>query len=396
MRFGRVPDGGGARRRPPPSSRSATPAASTSCATSAATACPCSALDPDPAAIGLRSRYAAGRVCPDPLADEEAFLTSLETLGAQLPQRAVVFPSHDEFIWPLSRHAERLEPLVHRAVLALGRDGQGARQARPDGGGLARRRRHAEDRLRQLRRGARGGGRRDPLPGRAQAGRVAGVQAPLPPPHPRRRDPRRAAAHLRQGRRPRRADAAGAHPRRRGRALDGRLVPGRRVAPAGRVHRPQAAPVPARRRQLPRRREPLGRQARRRRPAAAAGAALPRRQPGRVQARPARRALLPHGGQRAALEVARAGRALRREPLATRPTATPSATRTSPARQQDGVKWIVANKDVPLALLRDRQAPAQRAPRTCARCAARAWTACTRSTTRCPACSTRARSPGRS
>jgi D-aspartate ligase len=71
---------------------------------------PVLALDPDPAAIGLHSRYGAGRVCPDPLADEEAFLTWLETLGARLPQRAVVFPSHDEFIWPLSRHAERLEP----------------------------------------------------------------------------------------------------------------------------------------------------------------------------------------------------------------------------------------------------------------------------------------------
>ena len=71
---------------------------------------PVLALDPDPAAIGLRSRYAAGIVCPDPLADEEAFLTYLETLGAPLPQRAVVFPSHDEFIWPLSRHAARLEP----------------------------------------------------------------------------------------------------------------------------------------------------------------------------------------------------------------------------------------------------------------------------------------------
>src|SRR5665648_708237 len=49
-------------------------------------------------------------VCPDPLADEEAFLTWLEELGARLPRRAVVFPSHDEYIWPLSRHAERLEP----------------------------------------------------------------------------------------------------------------------------------------------------------------------------------------------------------------------------------------------------------------------------------------------
>jgi predicted ATP-grasp superfamily ATP-dependent carboligase len=71
---------------------------------------PMLALDPDPSAIGLRSRYAAGRVCPSPLDDEEAFLTWLETLGLTLPQRAVVFPSHDEFIWPLSRHAGRLEP----------------------------------------------------------------------------------------------------------------------------------------------------------------------------------------------------------------------------------------------------------------------------------------------
>ena len=67
-------------------------------------------LDAEPGAIGLRSRYAAGMVCPDPLADEEAFVTWLESLGAQLPQRAVVFPSHDEYIWPLSRHAARLEP----------------------------------------------------------------------------------------------------------------------------------------------------------------------------------------------------------------------------------------------------------------------------------------------
>jgi predicted ATP-grasp superfamily ATP-dependent carboligase len=71
---------------------------------------PMLALDPDPGAVGLRSRYAAGRVCPSPLGDEEAFLIWLETIGPDLPQRCVVFPSHDEFVWPLSRHAERLEP----------------------------------------------------------------------------------------------------------------------------------------------------------------------------------------------------------------------------------------------------------------------------------------------
>jgi D-aspartate ligase len=71
---------------------------------------PIAAMDPDPGALGLRSRYAAGLVCPDPLDDEEAFLVFLEEFGRSLPQPAVVFPSHDEYIWPLSRHAERLEP----------------------------------------------------------------------------------------------------------------------------------------------------------------------------------------------------------------------------------------------------------------------------------------------
>ena len=71
---------------------------------------PSLALDADPGAIGLRSRFALGMRCPDPLDDEEAFIACLERVGARLPQRAVVFPSHDEYIWPLSRHAERLAP----------------------------------------------------------------------------------------------------------------------------------------------------------------------------------------------------------------------------------------------------------------------------------------------
>jgi D-aspartate ligase len=71
---------------------------------------PVLALDPDSDAIGLRSRYAAGLRCPSPLDDEERFLSFLEDLGRHLPRRAVVFPSHDEYIWPLSRHADRLAP----------------------------------------------------------------------------------------------------------------------------------------------------------------------------------------------------------------------------------------------------------------------------------------------
>ena len=71
---------------------------------------PSLALDHEPAAIGLRSRFAPGMVCPDPKEDEEAFLVFLEQLGRRLPQRAVLFPTHDEYIWPLSRSADRLAP----------------------------------------------------------------------------------------------------------------------------------------------------------------------------------------------------------------------------------------------------------------------------------------------
>jgi len=71
---------------------------------------PVLALDADPRALGMFSRLAPGMVCPDPKRDEEAFLVFLEELGRRLPQRAVVFPTHDEYIWPLSRHAERLAP----------------------------------------------------------------------------------------------------------------------------------------------------------------------------------------------------------------------------------------------------------------------------------------------
>lgn len=69
---------------------------------------PVLAVDPNPRALGFASRYAACSVCPDPARDGGDFIAYLEALGRSLPQRAVVFPTHDEFIWPVSRHAERL------------------------------------------------------------------------------------------------------------------------------------------------------------------------------------------------------------------------------------------------------------------------------------------------
>src|SRR5665648_325240 len=71
---------------------------------------PLLAVDANPRALGLHSRLAAGMVCPDPREDEEAFVVFLEQLGARLPRRAVLFPTHDQYIWPISRHAKRLEP----------------------------------------------------------------------------------------------------------------------------------------------------------------------------------------------------------------------------------------------------------------------------------------------
>ena len=71
---------------------------------------PLLAVDANPRALGLHSRLAAGMVCPDPREDEEAFVVFLEQLGPRLPRRAVLFPTHDQYIWPISRHAKRLEP----------------------------------------------------------------------------------------------------------------------------------------------------------------------------------------------------------------------------------------------------------------------------------------------
>jgi D-aspartate ligase len=69
---------------------------------------PMLALDPDPGALGLRSRYAAGATCPDPVENAEALLTRLEDLGQRLPQRAVIFPCEDQYLETLSQNAERL------------------------------------------------------------------------------------------------------------------------------------------------------------------------------------------------------------------------------------------------------------------------------------------------
>ncbi len=147
-------------------------------------------------------------------------------------------------------------------------------------------------------------------------------------------EPRGARRGLRHGRRLRHAHVPGDRPRRRRRALHGGFVPGRGVAPDGRLHGPQAAPAPAALRCLPDGRERLGRRPRRGRRPPAQGARLLGRQPGRVQASRRRRAVLPHGGQRAPLDVALAGHGLRRQPLARR-----LRRRDRPARTPRRGRW---------------------------------------------------------
>lgn len=71
---------------------------------------PVIALDSDPEAMGLASRYAIPLVCHDPRkSGEEALIQDLERLGEALPQPAVLFPAFDDHVWALSRHAERLK-----------------------------------------------------------------------------------------------------------------------------------------------------------------------------------------------------------------------------------------------------------------------------------------------
>ena len=131
--------------------------------------------------------------------DEEAFISLPRGARPAPAARAVLFPTHDQYIWPISRHAERLEPwyLIPFSRWETMQRLHDKREQLETA--LARRRRHAEDGVRRLRRRPRARRRGDRLPGDLQAGRVAGLQDALPPARARDRLARRAAARLRQG-----------------------------------------------------------------------------------------------------------------------------------------------------------------------------------------------------
>ena len=69
---------------------------------------PVLALDHRASALGFRSRYALPLLCPDPGVEEEAFVSFVAELGALLPSRAPVFPTHDEPLAALARGRGRL------------------------------------------------------------------------------------------------------------------------------------------------------------------------------------------------------------------------------------------------------------------------------------------------
>ncbi len=279
---------------------------------------PLLALDANPRALGLHSRLAAGQVCPDPREDEDAFVSWLDDLGPRFARRPVLFPTHDQYIWPISRNAERLEksfliPFSRWDTMQRLHDKRAQMEAAWRVG-VDTPKTVFVDSDEDLERGA----------------EEIGFPAIFKPVESLAFKVRFRRHVLEIGSREellRTYDAV----RDCGTLMLQDIVPGgdeelytlgsyldAQSRPLARVHRAQAAPAPPALRPREHGSERLGARARGGRPAAAPRARLPRRQPGRVQARPARRALPPHGGQRPSLDVAQPGHGLRREPVAGR------------------------------------------------------------------------------
>jgi predicted ATP-grasp superfamily ATP-dependent carboligase len=60
---------------------------------------PVLALDPDPFAVGMHSRYVKEKaVCPDPLHNEEAFVNLLISIGKEMNVPGILFPTTDAYV----------------------------------------------------------------------------------------------------------------------------------------------------------------------------------------------------------------------------------------------------------------------------------------------------------
>jgi D-aspartate ligase len=66
------------------------------------------AIDNRPYALGFRSRYAERRLAPDPLDDEEGFIEALREIEDETEGPLPVFPTHDEHVNAIARHADVL------------------------------------------------------------------------------------------------------------------------------------------------------------------------------------------------------------------------------------------------------------------------------------------------
>jgi D-aspartate ligase len=66
------------------------------------------AVDHRSFALGFRSRYAEPRLAPDPLDDEDGFIAALQAIAAETEDVLPVFPTHDEHLNSIARHAAEL------------------------------------------------------------------------------------------------------------------------------------------------------------------------------------------------------------------------------------------------------------------------------------------------
>lgn len=71
------------------------------------------ALDPQPDAVGMNSRYATPVVTPDIKADPQAYLDFLLDLGRSLPAKAVLFPTGDPTVVLFSKARDELARYYH-------------------------------------------------------------------------------------------------------------------------------------------------------------------------------------------------------------------------------------------------------------------------------------------
>lgn len=71
---------------------------------------PIISLDRDGRAYGLSSKYVKiAAFCPNPITNEREFVDLLIEIGKRLPQKGVLFPSNDEWVFAVSRHRQELE-----------------------------------------------------------------------------------------------------------------------------------------------------------------------------------------------------------------------------------------------------------------------------------------------